>query len=202
MMSFAKFISVLGHPLFMPCYAFGLITLCNPYINVMIHDSVKQLTFMVLAIFTIVLPIFSAILLKQFGVISSIYMKDSNERMWPFVFTFIWYYIGYQLLSKLYIPYSFLLLMVGAISVIGMALIITLRWKVSVHMLGIGGVIGAVIGISHRYQFDHSSLIIGLVLFAGAVGFARLKTKSHNYNQVYVGFFIGLITEWAMILFF
>lgn len=202
MMKLAHFISVLGHPLFMPCYAFGLLIMTNPYINIMISDSTKNIVFIILSLFTIVLPVLTVIILKQFRIVNSLFMNDAKERTWPFFFTLIWYYMGFLFLSKLSIPQSFLLLMLGAISVIALALIVTLRWKISVHMLGIGGVIGAVIGISHRFQFDHSPLIIGLILFAGIIGFARLKTQSHNYRQVYVGFLIGLITEWMMILFF
>lgn len=201
MMKFAQFISVLAHPLFMPSYAFSLLMYTNPYINMMISDSTKNVVIIILSLFTIVLPIVTAILLKQLRVIDSIYMKSSEERKWPFVFTLVWYYLAFQLLAKLYIPQSFLLLMLGAISAIGLSLIITLRWKVSIHMLGIGGVIGAIIGISQRFQFDHSNLIMVLIVFAGLIGFARLKTHSHNYRQVYVGFLLGVFVEWVSVLY-
>jgi hypothetical protein len=202
MMKFAQFISVLAHPLFMPSYAFSLLMYTNPYINMMISDSTKNLVIIILSLFTIVLPILTAIILKQLRVIDSIYMKTTEERKWPFVFTLVWYYMAFQLLAKLYIPQSFLLLMLGAISAIGLSLIITLRWKVSIHMLGIGGLIGAIIGISHRFQFDHSNLIMLLLIFAGLIGFARLKTHSHNYRQVYVGFLLGFLVEWISVLYF
>jgi hypothetical protein len=201
-MKFAQFISVLAHPLFMPSYAFSLLMYTNPYINMMISDSTKNVVIIILSLFTIVLPILTAIILKQLRVIDSIYMKTTEERKWPFVFTLVWYYMAFQLLAKLYIPQSFLLLMLGAISAIGLSLIITLRWKVSIHMLGIGGLIGAIIGISHRFQFDHSNLIMLLLIFAGLIGFARLKTHSHNYRQVYVGFLLGFLVEWISVLYF
>lgn len=202
MMKFAQFISVLAHPLFMPSYAFSLLMYTNPYINMMISDSTKNVVIIILSLFTIVLPILTAIILKQLRVIDSIYMKTTEERKWPFVFTLVWYYMAFQLLAKLYIPQSFLLLMLGAISAIGLSLIITLRWKVSIHMLGIGGLIGAIIGISHRFQFDHSNLIMLLLIFAGLIGFARLKTHSHNYRQVYVGFLLGFLVEWISVFYF
>jgi hypothetical protein len=201
-MKFAQFISVLAHPLFMPSYAFSLLMYTNPYINMMISDSTKNIVIIILSLFTIVLPILTAIILKQLRVIDSIYMKTTEERKWPFVFTLVWYYMAFQLLAKLYIPQSFLLLMLGAISAIGLSLIITLRWKVSIHMLGIGGLIGAIIGISHRFQFDHSNLIMLLLIFAGLIGFARLKTHSHNYRQVYVGFLLGFLVEWISVFYF
>ncbi|MBL6658066.1 MAG: hypothetical protein ISR00_00400 [Flavobacteriales bacterium] len=201
MMKFAQFISVMAHPLFMPSYAFSLLMYTNPYVNMMISDSTKNVVIIILSLFTIVLPIVTAILLKQLRVIDSIYMKSSEERKWPFVFTLVWYYLAFQLLAKLYIPQSFLLLMLGAIIAIGLSLIITLRWKVSIHMLGFGGLIGAIIGISQRFQFDHSNLIMVLVIFAGLIGYARLKTHSHNYRQVYVGFLLGVFVEWVSVLY-
>ena len=69
-------------------------------------------------------------------------------------------------------------------------------------MLGIGGVIGAIIGISQRFQFDHSTLLIVLILLAGLIGYARLKTHSHNYRQVYAGFILGIAVEWLCVLYF
>ena len=90
--------------------------------------------------------------------------------------------------------------MIGATCIVGVALVITSRWKISIHMLGIGGVIGAIIGISQRFQFDHSILLIALILFAGLIGYSRLKTNSHNFRQVYAGFIVGIAVEWICVM--
>ena len=199
-MRFAQVISVLGHPLFMPLYAFGLLIYTNPYINMMITETGKYFTLGILLVFTIILPILTSVLFKLFGLIDSLYMKTAKERRWPFLLTLIWYYMGIQLLTRIYVPQSFLLLMIGATSIVGVALVITSRWKISIHMLGIGGVIGAIIGISQRFQFDHSILLIALILFAGLIGYSRLKTNSHNYRQVYAGFIVGIAVEWICVM--
>ena len=199
-MRFAQVISVLGHPLFMPLYAFGLLIYPNPYINMMITETSKYFTLGILLVFTIILPILTSVLFKLFGLIDSLYMKTAKERRWPFLLTLIWYYMGIQLLTRIYVPQSFLLLMIGATSIVGVALVITSRWKISIHMLGIGGVIGAIIGISQRFQFDHSILLIALILFAGLIGYSRLKTNSHNFRQVYAGFIVGIAVEWICVM--
>ena len=199
-MRFAQVISVLGHPLFMPLYAFGLLIYTNPYINMMITETSKYFTLGILLVFTIILPILTSVLFKLFGLIDSLYMKTAKERRWPFLLTLIWYYMGIQLLTRIYVPQSFLLLMIGATSIVGVALVITSRWKISIHMLGIGGVIGAIIGISQRFQFDHSTLLIALILFAGLIGYSRLKTNSHNFRQVYAGFIVGIAVEWICVM--
>ena len=201
MIRLAHVISILGHPIFMPLYAFGLLIYTNPYINMMVSTGSRYFIITILVVFTITLPVITALLFKLFGLIDSVFMKTTKERMWPFIITLIWYYMGYQLFNKIQVPQSLNLLMIGTISVISVAIIITIRWKISIHMLGIGGVIGAIIGISQRFQFDHSLLLIVLFLFAGLIGYSRLKTKSHNFQQIYIGFIIGLVIEWICVLY-
>ena len=200
-MQLAQLISILGHPIFMPLYAFIALIYTNPYIYMLIPEANKNLIFGIIVVFTIILPLFTSVVFKLFGLIDSVFMKTTKERMWPFIITLIWYYMGYQLFNKIQVPQSLNLLMIGTISVISVAIIITIRWKISIHMLGIGGVIGAIIGISQRFQFDHSLLLIVLFLFAGLIGYSRLKTKSHNFQQIYIGFIIGLVIEWICVLY-
>jgi len=201
-MRFAQFISVLGHPLFMPVYAMVLIFEFNPYIDLQVPNSIQVIVLTILSVFTILLPLITAIILQKLGVVQSIYMKTAEERKWPFLLSVLWYFLGFEILTNLALPVSLYLLMIGAIAVILIAHFITLRWKISIHMLGIGGVIGAMIGLSQRFQFDHFYLILVLFFIAGLIGYARLKTNSHNYRQVYAGFILGVIVEWIGVLLF
>ena len=136
--------------------------------------------------------------MQRFGLINSLFMKTAEERKWPFLFSILWFYLGFEVLTKLPLPKSLYLLMIGALIILFIAHAITLRWKISIHMLGIGGLIGALIGLSQRFQYDHFIMISVVVLLAGFVGYARLKTNSHNFQQVYAGFIIGLIVEWIV----
>ena len=183
----------------MPVYAVLLIFEFNPYINFQMPKSVQLIVLIILSIFTILLPFLTAIVLHRLGVVKSIYMKTAEERKWPFLLSVLWYYLGFELLTNISLPTSLFLLMIGAITVVLIAHFITLRWKISVHMLGIGGVIGAMIGLSQRFQFNHFYIIIVLFFVAGLIGYARLKTNSHNYRQVYAGFVIGIMVEWIAV---
>ena len=198
-MRFAQFISIFGHPLFMPVYAMLLIFEFNPYIDLQIPKNVQIIVLSILSIFTILLPLLTAIILHKLGVVKSIYMKTAEERKWPFLLSVLWYYLGFELLTNVSLPASLYLLMIGAITVILIAHFITLRWKISVHMLGVGGVIGAMIGLSQRFQFNHFYIILFMFFVAGLIGYARLKTNSHNYRQVYAGFILGIMIEWIAV---
>ena len=201
-MRLAQFISIVGHPLFMPFYAMVLIFQFNPYIDLQLPKNIQIIVLTILCLFTILLPIITAIILLKLGVVKSIYMKTAEERKWPFLLSVLWYYLCFELLKNIALPISLYLLMIGAITIILIAHFITLHWKISVHMLGIGGVIGAMIGLSQRFQFNHFYLILFLFFVAGLIGYARLKTNSHNYRQVYAGFILGVIVEWIAVSYF
>ena len=198
MMRLAQLISIIAHPLFMPIYTVLLIFNFNPYVKVQVPDNLQKLVLLVLIVCTIVLPLITAFVMQRFGLINSLFMKTAEERKWPFLFSILWFYLGFEVLTKLPLPKSLYLLMVGALVILFIAHAITLRWKIGVHMLGVGGLIGALIGISQRFQYDHFIMISIIILFAGFVGYARLKTNSHNFQQVYAGFIIGLIIEWMV----
>ena len=199
-MRLAKFLSVIGHPMFMPLYAMFILFQFNPYVNQLINVEFQNFIYAVIALFTIVLPILTALVLKQFKLINSLYMKNAEERKLPFALTIIWYYLCFEILLKFQLPKSIYLMLMGAIAVITLALLITLKWKISVHMLGVGGLLGALIGLNYRFNLDWLFIIIAVVLISGLVGFARLETKSHSSNQVYVGFIIGFCVELLAVL--
>ena len=80
MMRLAQVISVLGHPLFMPLYAFGLLIYANPYINMMVPEASKYFT-LGIAVFTIILPILTAVVFKLFGLIDSLFIKLPKKKV-------------------------------------------------------------------------------------------------------------------------
>ena len=94
------------------------------------------------------------------------------------------------------------LLIIGAIIILLIAHLVTLKWKISAHMIGIGGLTGVMIGLSQRFSIDHFWIILFLILTSGLIGFARLKIKAHTYQQVYAGFILGLFIQWSIIVLF
>ena len=97
------------------------------------------------------------------------------------------------MLKQLHISDIYYLFLLGATFLIIIALLITFYWKISVHMIGIGGMLGALIGISFRINVDFVILIALTVLCSGIVGFARLKLNTHKPLQIYTGFLSGVI---------
>ena len=93
-------------------------------------------------IFTLLLPILSILVLKKIKVIDSLSMENKEERRWPLLFVVGWNYILFNLLVTIQAHYLIIRLILGAMLILFIAIIISNFWKISLHMLGIGGLVG------------------------------------------------------------
>jgi membrane-associated phospholipid phosphatase len=66
-------------------------------------------------------------------------------------------------------------------------------------MVGIGGLLGAIIGISLRFKSDMFLFIIVLVFISGLVASSRLRLNAHSPMQVFAGFITGFLSEFLLI---
>lgn len=81
--------------------------------------------------------------------------------------------------------------MLGATLLVVSVLLINLFWKISAHMVAIGGLCGMMIATSYRLQINLHPVLISLFIIAGLIAFSRLKLNAHDPSQVYFGFLLG-----------
>ena len=198
-MKLTQLISVILHPMFMPILALHLTLLVLPSMAFTLSQNLL-LIYGILIFSTMVLPLISIFWLMQKGKVSSLEMSNHKERSLPLFKTVIWMSFGYYLLQNLlfYTPILKAELL-GAILIILLAAIISKFWKISLHLLGIGGVVGVFIALQIMHG-DFLYLLLLFILLSGLLGVARIKQKAHNYAQVYAGFIVGLSVELITIL--
>ena len=198
-MKLTQLISILLHPMFMPILALHLTLLVLPSIAFTLSQNLL-LIYGILIFSTMVLPLISIFWLMQKGKVSSLEMSNHKERSLPLFKTVIWMSFGYYLLQNLlfYTPILKAELL-GAILIILLAAIISKFWKISLHLLGIGGVVGVFIALQIMHG-DFLYLLLLFILLSGLLGVARIKQKAHNYAQVYAGFLVGLSVELITLL--
>ena len=199
-MKLSKFISFAFHPILMPTYAILLLFAFSPLFSEFMSIKQKTQIIKLAVVFTFLLPIFSVIILKKFKIVSSFYMENQKERRWPLLFALGWFYLLLRLLETLHTHYIIVTLMLGAMLILLISAIISNFWKISLHMLGIGGVLGAFLAI-HTLFGGNIYLIITLLFCAGLVGFARVNENAHNLKQAYLGFIIGTCIEFLIFYF-
>ena len=82
------------------------------------------------------------------------------------------------------------------------AYFLSFRYKISIHMIGIGGLAGVLFGLARILNADLLELILITVIVAGLLGTARLSLSAHQPGQVYSGFLIGFATEYLFLILF
>lgn len=195
----AKILSVVFHPLLMPLL--GAVIIFNlPFFHVEFIPK-KAYWFVILtnSLFTLFIPLTVILLMLRFKLIDSLSMNNKEQRRLPILITGILYTVNYFILSKIhFLPPLYLSFLLAGIVSILITLAITYRWKISMHMAGLGGLLGTIIIVSFMWNIQMIPLIITLILISGLTGSARLQLNAHTQAQVFVGFFVGLIPQFLM----
>ena len=199
-MRFSKILSFVFHPVLMPTYAILLLLYFSKVFSQFMPIEQKTHLINLTLIFTLLLPLLGVFLLKKLKIVSSIYMENQKERKWPLLIAISSYYLLFRMFEFLYIHPIIIKLVLGAMLILFLAVIISNFWKISLHMLGIGGVFGAF--LAFQYLFGGKLfLIILLLLCSGLVAYARINENAHTLKQVYLGFLIGACAEFLILYF-
>jgi hypothetical protein len=126
-------------------------------------------------------------------------MQKREERLMPFATNLVLMLLASFMIYKLKLPRVFFLLTLGAATAIAVAIIINIKWKISIHMIGIGGLIGTFFGLSTFLLVDLRIQIIIFLIVSGLLGAARLTLGAHKPSQIYVGFITGFLCEYLLL---
>ena len=149
---------------------------------------------------TIILPLLSIFFLMRKGRVGSLEISNHKERSLPLFITALWMSLGFFMLNNILFYAPILKAeIIGAILIILFAVIISKFWKISLHLLAIGGVVGVFIALQ-LITGGVLYLLLIFILLSGILGVARIKQKAHNHTQVYVGFLLGMSVELITLL--
>ena len=186
----ALIISTLLHPLFMPILGVLFMYNSGTYASLLPYQA-KRIILLVIAVNTCILPLLTIPLFVKLGLVKSLHMHHHRERIIPMGFTLIPYLFSVYFLGRLPIPGVITTFMLGAVALILISMVISIWWKISIHMLGIGGMMGFILSFTIRLHADALAFVIMVVLASGLLAWSRLQMGVHNPPQVYGGFAIG-----------
>ena len=158
-----------------------------------ISPDLKRLIFYLFLIVTYVLPLLMLPILKMRGIIKNFYLSNACERILPLLITGVIYFVGYYFIAKLQgIPRFIAQIMLASVVSVFAALLITTKWKISIHMLGLGGLTGIALVFAHMVPGCPLVYLNAALLLSGLVGSARLLLGEHVPLQVYAGYALGV----------
>jgi hypothetical protein len=191
---FAQFFSYVFHPLLMVTYFCLLIFFgMNESMFYMFTPiKVKLILTIIVFVFTFLIPLLNLFILVKLKYVSSLHIEERTQRTFPLLATAFCYFGLYYMLSDFSIwPFFKLFILASSISIL-VASIINYWWKISTHMIGIGGITGVLIIIGIYMQIPIFNILSISFVIAGIVGFSRLKLSAHNSSQIYSGFLVGI----------
>lgn len=186
----------------MPTYGILLLLSVNSYLTLDFDFRKSFFLLLAVVIYTVIAPVVSIVLLlysTQQKIREGLMMEERRLRTIPFLLTAIYYVMAYVMVLRFNVPHVISSMVLGAIICLLIAIAINSRWKISIHMLGLGGVVGAIIGFSESQGLYLLHLLVPAIFVAGLVGTARLYNQSHSPTQVYVGFLLGCFCEYLAV---
>ena len=193
----SRILSVITYPLFMPTYAI-LIAFKTTVLNYLPGNPVIPITLVTFGI-TVAIPVIAIYLLNLFKVISDPLLNKRRDRTYPFLIALA-SYIGFGgYLVRLHAPMWLSSFAFGAAALLLVMALINLKWKISGHAAGMGGLAALSVYLVYKgYCLMPGTLLPCLtVLIAGLVGTARLLLGRHTVGQVTAGYFLALFMLYA-----
>lgn len=199
MKALSKIVSIIFHPMLMPTLGIFLIFQAGTHLSYMPIEA-RRIIYLTVFISTCIMPLSLLPLFLQLRIIKSFQMETARERLFPVFITGLFYFMGYLLLKKMGVPAVLGNFILSSLMAVFLAVVITIFWKISMHMIAIGGVTGALLALALRYNVDLTFWISLLIIVSGITASARLHQGAHNPAQVYVGYIVGFAVVFSSVL--
>lgn len=185
-----RIISFILHPLLLPTYGTLIYLWANPSLGM----GPEALRIKAVIFFnSFVMPAVAIGMMKALGFIKSFEMHDKQERIIPFIATMVFYIWTFMAVKNaLQLPYIMVVFILGTVASLMAAFFINLFHKLSIHMVGMGGLLTACILMMMTSERSMAVILPAMIVLTGLTATARLYLKAHTPVELYTGFLVGL----------
>lgn len=187
----ARIVSAVFTPFSIPFVAFLILFLFS-YLNIM-PLAYKLIVLGVVYCFTILMPTLTIFLFRKINGFEAKDLTDRKKRYVPYLLSIISYVFCMLMMRKLNIPWYMSGIILTALLMMLISIILNLKWKLSEHMLGMGGIVGGVVSFSALFGYNPVWWLSLFILIAGVLGTARIILQHHTLSEVLTGFVVGFI---------
>lgn len=190
LLSAAKVASALFSPYYIAFVSF-IILLCFSYLRIM-PLTYKLIVLGVVYCFTIFIPTLTSFLFRKINGFSADDMMQRNPRFATFLVHLVSYATCLAIMRGLNIPWYMLGIILTALLIILLCIIVNVRWRLSEHMAGVGGLVGGLVAFSMLFGYNPVWWLSAIILVAGIVGTARMIQGHHTLGEVLWAFAAGM----------
>lgn len=187
------------HPFLLPLYLMAVMLTMTTFARY--PSNVKFYLLWVVSLYAIIIPVLSLGVLRSLGRISDYRIDDRRERLMPLMIGAICYVLCAITIAK--IPSAIFLrkFMIAAACCEVLCLVVSLRWKISLHLTGMGAAVALLVVMNVVGVGNMLVPLMVTILGAGALASARLYLGCHNGRQVLAGFCGGFAVSVLAVLF-
>ncbi|MDH3648336.1 MAG: hypothetical protein OEQ53_01575 [Saprospiraceae bacterium] len=202
---FAFGLSILFHPLLCLTYGLLLLLLANPYLFGYHHFNAASLLLIKCIAYTFLLPVLTTLLMQLLGLVRSLELDSREERFGPLIAALVfntWFLVN--VIQNPEVPGEFSVFVLGTCIALGLSFFLNVFTKISLHAVGLGGLLGMIIVMGWVYKLDrvgigpvhiHFLMVIYLVcIIVGLVGSMRIYLAAHDKKEIYIGWSVGLVS--------
>lgn len=195
----AYFFSVAFHPLFVPLYVVAFLVYCHPSYFTGISNGTKLQLILATFLNTVFFPAFAILIMKGLGFIKSVFLHTQQDRIGPYLSSMIFYFWMARVFFKFdpQLPLILASFMTAVFLTTAVALIANIFYKISMHAIGCGGIIGIFIIILNSNTMLMTWPLGIAFLITGLVCTSRLLISNHTSKEIYMGLFVGLLCQLA-----
>lgn len=194
----AKVLSVLLTPFYLPLI--GLIVLFLFSYLSLLPTMYKWQIGLLVYLFTVLIPTLLIRFYRMSQGWSHIELLQRQHRIIPYIITIVLYFTCYHILHALHAPHSIGSIIIAALLMQIVCALINVWWKISTHTAAVGAFAGGLIAFAFRLSFNPTGWLALVLIIAGMVGSGRMILKQHSLAQVIVGFFVGLLCSFFVIM--
>lgn len=194
----AKVMSTLFMPLYAPMWVFIGLFLFT-YLR-LLPWGYKIFIISIVYVFTVFMPTVGITLFRLFKKWTHLELSHREHRHMPYVVALLSYTACLVIMTRINAAMFFRGVVMAALVSQIICVIINVWWKVSTHMVGIGGLVGALNAFSILFFYNPVWPFCVLLLLSGVLGTSRIILRQHSLAQVLAGFGIGYVCAMVFIL--
>jgi hypothetical protein len=141
-------------------------------------------------------PVVTVLLLKALNFINTVYLNTQKDRIIPLIACGIWYfwiwYVWHNLPDYPAAAVQFALAIFIASSI---GLIANIYMKVSLHAISMGVMITLILLLAFTQEISFGIYTSMALFITGLVCTARFIVSDHTQKEVYIGLFVGIISQ-------
>lgn len=187
------------HPFLQPVYLMTVLLTMTTFARY--TPQMKFYLMWVVALYAIIIPVLTLGVLRSLGRITDFRVDDRRERLLPLLIGTVCYVLCAITFAK--IPSAIFLrkFMIAAACCEMLCFVVSLRWKISLHLTGMGAVVALLVVMNIIGVGNMLVPLLIAILCAGALASARLYLGCHNGAQALAGFCGGFAVSLLAVLF-